>query len=466
MQARRISLFIARVVADYATIGIAYAVAAFGISAYYKIALDVPAYLLFLSLLAVWTVFAGGSTLYDEFRSRDFTFELIAVSKAVLVQLVAAVVILFFLKGSEIPRSFVVAYSVLLFLGLTVEKYLFRQGLALLRKRGRNLRNLLIVGAGASGLKFYESVRKNPQFGYNPVGFVDDVKNPALNGQYLGTIGDLDRVIEEKRVGDVIIALSGDASERVWDVIRACERHTTRIKIVPDYTNRFSGRYSASMFGHFPVISVGEERLNEFNFRFTKRFFDIVFTCFLFATLFWWLWPIIALVIRLSSRGPVFYKQERWGKDNKRFRTYKFRSMVETSCELGADGRFRQAIRDDPRVTRIGRLLRMTSMDELPQFWNVLKGEMSIVGPRPHPTPLNNESKNSVPKYMQRHLVKPGVTGWAQVNGYRGETSDPNSMKKRVEHDMWYIENWSFGLDLVIILLTIWKIVRGDPDAY
>ncbi len=140
--------------------------------------------------------------------------------------------------------------------------------------------------------------------------------------------------------------------------------------------------------------------------------------------------------------------------------------MVVSSNDVDEDGKFRQASKDDPRITKIGRILRKTNLDELPQFWNVLKGEMSIVGPRPHPTPLNLESKDKVHLYMLRHLVKPGITGWAQINGYRGETKDISKMQKRIDYDIWYIENWSFFLDLQIIIMTIWNMLKGDPNAY
>ncbi len=140
--------------------------------------------------------------------------------------------------------------------------------------------------------------------------------------------------------------------------------------------------------------------------------------------------------------------------------------MVVSSNDVDEDGKFRQASKDDPRITKIGRILRKTNLDELPQFWNVLKGEMSIVGPRPHPTPLNLESKDKVHLYMLRHLVKPGITGWAQINGYRGETKDISKMQKRIDYDIWYIENWSFFLDMQIIIMTIWNMLKGDPNAY
>jgi len=170
--------------------------------------------------------------------------------------------------------------------------------------------------------------------------------------------------------------------------------------------------------------------------------------------------------IKLSSKGPVFFKQVRWGRDNIKFTAYKFRSMVTESKDVGRNGKYQQATKDDPRITSVGKFLRKTNLDELPQFINVLKGEMSIVGPRPHPEPLNLESKDHVKLYMLRHLVKPGITGWAQVNGLRGETKEIDLMQKRVEHDVWYIENWSFSTDIYIIFLTVWNMVKGDPNAY
>ena len=221
------------------------------------------------------------------------------------------------------------------------------------------------------------------------------------------------------------------------------------------------------MFGRFPIISVREDRINELQWRLLKRGFDFIFTFSLYVFVFWWLWPLLGLLIKISSPGPVLYSQERWGRDNKRFIAYKFRSIRNDKCgEIDGNGKFKQATKDDPRVTKIGKFLRKTNLDELPQFWNVLKCDMSIVGPRPHPTPLNIESKEKIHLYMLRHLVKPGITGWAQVNGLRGSTEDPALMQKRVNHYIWYIENWSLWLDIQIVGLTVWNMIKGDKNAY
>lgn len=422
--------------------------------------------MLFISTLFLW-VFASKSTgLYDEFRSRNFGYEIIAILKNTMIVAISVIVIVFVFKQIQLARIFLSVFIITSIALITVERYIFRQALTAIRKRGRNLRSILIVGAGKVGWSFYETVKMNPQFGYRFIGFLDDKKHHYLNGEYLGPIDDLEKILESKHVDNVIVALPNYASSKLEEVMTICDNHTTRIKIIPDYFDIYAGKYHASMFGNFPILSLGDDRLNEAHWSFLKRVFDIAYSGFLFISVFSWLWLIIGVLIKLSSPGPVFFKQERWGRNNKRFTTYKFRTMCVQSKDTDDSGNYQQATKGDPRITSIGKILRKTNLDELPQFINVLKGDMSIVGPRPHPTPLNMESKKNVKKYLVRHLVKPGITGWAQVNGYRGETKELIKMQKRVEHDLWYIDNWSFGLDIQIVFLTVWKMMKGDPHAY
>jgi putative colanic acid biosynthesis UDP-glucose lipid carrier transferase len=195
----------------------------------------------------------------------------------------------------------------------------------------------------------------------------------------------------------------------------------------------------------------------------TRRI-DILFSILFLALIFSWLAPIIALMIKLNSKGPIFFKQDRWGLNNEKIVCYKFRTMRHANAEVETE--FKQAGKNDERVTSLGKFLRKTSIDELPQFLNVLKGDMSVVGPRPHPIPLSIESKDIVQNYMMRHLVKPGISGWAQVNGSRGEVQSPAEMRRRVAFDLWYIENWSFWLDCQIIFQTIVNLLKGDERAY
>jgi len=422
--------------------------------------------MLLLSMLSIWVFTSKSTGLYDEFRSRNYSYEIIGILKSILVVSISAIIIIFLFHEIHLARVFLLLFSCCSLIFVTAERYIFRQSLILLRRRGRNLRSILIVGAGRVGWTFYETVRSNPHFGYNFIGFLDDKKHHYLNGEYLGPINDLERILETKRVDNVIVALPNYATSRLEEVIRICDSYTTRVKIIPDYFNMFTGKYNVSMFGNFPILSFGEDRVNEIHWRILKRMFDFSFSLVLFVLLFSWLWPIIGIAIKLSSSGPVFFKQERWGRNNKRFIAYKFRTMIPQSLDLDGNGKYQQASKDDPRITKIGKLLRKTNLDELPQFINVIKGEMSLVGPRPHPTPLNMESKKNVKSYLVRHLVKPGITGWAQAHGYRGETKDIRLMQKRIEHDIWYIDNWSFWLDIQIMILTVWRMVKGDPNAY
>lgn len=220
------------------------------------------------------------------------------------------------------------------------------------------------------------------------------------------------------------------------------------------------------MFKDVPVIPISIGRLNESPWKQIKRLSDVLLSLLLLVFVFSWLWPIIIFSIKLSSRGNVFFKQERFGKNNRKFVVYKFRTLCENSRQFDPSGTFLQVTKDDPRVTAIGKILRRTNLDELPQFLNILKGDMSLIGPRPHLSVMDLQFKDKISNYMLRYSVRPGITGWAQVNGFRGETKDSFFMQKRVEHDLWYIENWSLGLDLYIIFLTIVKMLKGDPNAY
>lgn len=416
--------------------------------------------------LVVWILAANSSGLYDEFRSRNFSFEVISISKNILITSIALIVIIFLLKETIFSRLFILSFGISSFFLVSVQRLILKMFLIQLRLRGRNLRNLLIVGAGEVGKNFYETIFENPQFGYRVIGFLDDSTQAFLNGKYLGKLDQLDEVLANKHIDDVIVALPNYAAEKLDLVISTCEKYTTRVKIIPDYFKYSTGRYDVSLFGHFPIISVRTDRINEFHWQVIKRVGDLVFSILAFIFVFSWLFPLIIFLIKLDSKGNVFFKQERWGKNNKKFSVYKFRSMKDDSQDVDERGRYVQAIKGDPRITRIGSFLRKSNLDELPQFINVLKGEMSIVGPRPHPIPLNLESKDTIRYYMLRHLVKPGITGWAQVNGLRGEIKSSDQMQKRVDYDLWYIENWSFFLDIQIIASTIFKMIKGDPNAY
>lgn len=466
MQARRKSLKTLRQIADVIVIIFSFLIAAIISYEYNKVMLRFQNISLLIIVIGLWSIFSKNFRLYDEFRSRNFAIEASILFKVVLSLSISTIVFLFISKDDGYSRFFVTIFSIIVLLFLLIERAMFRRILKYLRSNGKNIRNILVVGAGAVGEKLLYTIKENPNFGYRIYGFLDDEKKSFLNGNYLGKIENLDNILRDNIIDDVIIALPNYAMETIEGVVRICEQHNSRVRIIPDYFKVLKGKYDISMFGRFPIISVKDDKVNEFICRFAKRVLDLVITLISFLFLFSWIFPIISIFIKISSNGPIFFVQERWGRDNKRFKAIKFRSMVVESKDTDRTGKYQQATKNDPRITKIGAFLRKTNLDELPQFINVLIGDMSLVGPRPHPGPLNEESRDKVKQYMLRNLVKPGITGWAQINGYRGETKDLKLMEKRVEFDIWYIENWSIWLDIQIIYLTLWNMIKGDPNAY
>jgi Undecaprenyl-phosphate glucose phosphotransferase len=258
-----------------------------------------------------------------------------------------------------------------------------------------------------------------------------------------------------------------DTREEMRRWVTVADQHCVRLLFVPQYQEAAkyktlkSSSFHIEYINELEVINLRKEPLNNLKGKIKKRAFDIVFSSFVIVFILSWLTPIIALLIKLESRGPVFFKQLRSGKDNIPFLCYKFRSMA-----VNANSDELQAVKNDARITKLGAFLRKTSLDELPQFFNVLNGTMSIVGPRPHMLKHTEQYSSSIDRYMVRQFLKPGITGWAQVNGYRGETTDAFLMKKRVTYDIWYLENWSLMLDVRIVFLTIINVIRGEKNAY
>lgn len=404
--------------------------------------------------------------LYDTWRIHSRLATALALGKNLLLQLVFVIVILFAYKSIALSRFFVLVYFVL----LAGTLLLWRAGSLAwrrwMKRNGLHDPAILIVGDGGTARKFTDALGANPSLRARVKGFIGDRPDPDFPCPYLGTCRRLPALLEEGGIDSVVVALANKNVDKIREIIAVCGNFPVKVWIIPDYFEFMSPSYDIMRFGSFPLISIRSTPLDEIGWRFCKRALDLAITLPLFAFVFSWLWPLLALLIRISSPGPVFFKQERWGIKNRRIICYKFRTMVQESRDVDEHGRYRQATRDDPRVTRVGRFLRASNLDELPQFINVLKGEMSIVGPRPHPTPMNLEAKDSIRHYLLRHLVKPGITGWAQVNGLRGETRSPELLRRRVESDIWYIDHWSLLLDLKILWRSAWLMLRGDPQAY
>jgi Undecaprenyl-phosphate glucose phosphotransferase len=330
------------------------------------------------------------------------------------------------------------------------------------RKQLLDPRNVIIIGGGRIGTDLFNFFEQNPDRGYKITGFFDDdpdrVPDKSL---YLGNTSECISYVVENKVDEMFCTLSSAEGEKIERLMLDCDKNLIRFKFIPDYYNYGVKPTLIQSFGHIPVISVRPEPLENMFNRMFKRLFDIAFSLFIIFFVLTWLFPILALIILIESRGPVLFIQVRSGRDNHPFKCYKFRSM-----RVNNESDRKQASRNDKRITKVGAFIRRTSIDELPQFFNVLIGNMSVVGPRPHMISHTEQYAKLIDTFMVRHFLKPGITGWAQIKGLRGETNTTEAMMERVEADVWYLENWSFLLDLKIIFLTIWNSIRGDKNAF
>ncbi|WP_084163705.1 undecaprenyl-phosphate glucose phosphotransferase [Olivibacter sitiensis] len=424
-----------------------------------------------LFLIAGWYFTSKSNSLYQERVQENQIREIYKTFNNIIWQLILAVLFIFAIKEKDYTRSFVLLYGALLFILMPSARIVLKQVYLLLYKKGRLRKSALIIGGGDTSVQFSKYLRENKHQGYHLVRYIPGTLSLAnnLENSYKGRGLLVDGVplTGLEQIDEVFISEDHQATYSTKEVASVLSMYAVRLRIIPNmYNMYFNGKYSFSMLGGFPLLSYRSEPLEDVYNRVVKRAFDVIFSLFVIVFIFSWLFPIIAIAIKLTSKGPVFYLQERWGKRNKPFMCIKFRSMKVASSDIGKNGKFRQAGKDDDRITKVGGFLRKSSLDELPQFFNVLFGEMSVVGPRPHATLMNQESINTVKNYMVRHQTKPGITGWAQVNGLRGELTEPSMMNARTQHDIWYIENWSFALDLRIIFLTFWRMVIGDKQAY
>lgn len=265
----------------------------------------------------------------------------------------------------------------------------------------------------------------------------------------------------ENGITEIYSTLSPEKHPYVYELAQTAEINMIRFKFVPDFHLFVNRNIHIDFIQDIPILSLRSEPLEDITARIQKRLFDIMFSVLVITLVLSWLLPILAILIKINSKGPIFFIQLRSGKNNHHFKCYKFRTLT-----VNKDADVKQVIQNDKRLTKVGKFLRKTNLDELPQFFNVLVGNMSVAGPRPHMLRHTEDYSRILNEYMIRHFVKPGVTGWAQVNGYRGEIKKEEQLRKRIEHDIWYMENWSLWLDLRIVFLTIYVTIRGDKNAY
>jgi Undecaprenyl-phosphate glucose phosphotransferase len=391
-------------------------------------------------------------SLYTPKRKNKFAVEVAKLSQAHLFSMFILLSVLFTVKNVNISRLFLIVYFILSLLAVIIYRYVVKQSLRNARSKGYNKQFILIMGAGSLGKKYFNNLLKHPEYGLEVIGFLDDhqTKNSG-NEQHsrpiLGKIGDLNQILSGTIIDEVIIALPLTAFPKYKEIIQVCENAGVRVSIIPDFYDILPATPNFEKLDDLSIINVRDVPLDEFVNKILKRMFDIVFSLVVIITIS----PILLIVslgVKHSSPGPILFKQERVGLNRRTFYMYKFRSMRYMAESVSNT---QWTVENDPRRTKFGTFIRKTSLDELPQFFNVLKGDMSVVGPRPERPFFVEQFKEEVPKYMIKHLVRPGITGWAQVSGLRGDTS----IKDRIEHDIFYIENWTFLFDVKIILKTM-----------
>ncbi len=363
--------------------------------------------------------------------------------------------------GTTSSRFYLALYCIFL-VCLTTYRLTFRYAIKEYRRHGGNLRHVVFVGSSKNMEELSTQMTGDPTTGFRIEGYFDDTPSMFFPKEipYLGKLSELIPYLEGHAVQQLYFSASDGNEKGIQDVVNYCDNHLIRFFSVPNVHNHLLHRMHLEMFGNVPVISIREEPLSRIENRLIKRTFDLFFSTLFLCTLFPIIFIIVGIAIKISSPGPILFKQKRSGENGKVFWCYKFRSM-----RVNAESDSLQATKGDPRTTCVGEFIRRTSIDETPQFINVFLGQMSVVGPRPHMLKHTEEYSKLINKFMVRHLIKPGITGWAQVTGFRGETKELWQMEGRVQRDVWYLEHWSFLLDMYIIYKTI-KNAFSDINAY
>ena len=417
----------------------------------------------YLNVLAIigynvaWLLTAVGLNFYNVERKERFITKFHKFLRHYLIFSLAyfALFALLNISFSVKYQLFVLAF--LLFL-LVFYRWFFFSVRRLYRIDGGNFINVVVIGNDRN-IQSIQAIFNEPDFGYRYKGFFHN--NHYKDAQYLGAIENSFEYIIKNNIEEVYCLVSQVSKKELQELISFADNNLKKLKLIPDNKGIFTRAMHAELFGNLPVLNLRGTPLEKNYAKYGKRAFDIVFSSLVIIFIISWLTPLLYIVTRLESRDPLFFKQIRHGYNKRSFWCYKYRSMVRNR-----DAHLKMCKKNDSRITRIGRVLRQTSIDELPQFFNVLKGDMSVVGPRPHMETHSLEYSHSVDKYLVRHFVKPGITGLAQIKGYRGEISKPSDIINRTRFDIFYLERWSFWLDCKIIYYTIGNALKGEEKAY
>lgn len=406
----------------------------------------------FIAIVPGYLILYNAFDLYSSKRTAKTVYEIFNIIRANTIGLLAVMVVLFAINIPDFSRGMIgLFYGINIVLESLMRKTV-RFGLRRMRKKGYNVKHILLVGYSRAAEEYINKIKENPEWGYEVCGILDD--HVPVGAVYKGVqvtdeIDALHAILPENKLDEIGITLSLSDYDRLESIVSICEKSGVHTKFIPDYNSVIPSRPYLEDLDGLAVVNIRRVPLNNTANMLMKRLVDIVgaLAAIILSSPFM---LVAAIGVKTTSRGPLIFKQERVGLHNKPFQMYKFRSMEVQST---ADEKKGWTTKNDPRVTKVGRILRSTSIDELPQFFNVLKGDMSLIGPRPERPLFVEKFKEEIPRYMIKHQVRPGITGWAQVNGYRGDTS----IKKRIEYDLYYIENWSMTFDLKILFLTVFK---------
>lgn len=390
--------------------------------------------------------------MYQAKRASSIKREIYNIVVANTVGFVLLIVGLFMIHLDNFSRTMLFYFYVMNIAADSAFRIFIHKWLRMLRKSGYNVKYILLVGYSRAAEQYIDRIRQNPQWGYVVRGILDDAIPRGTEYRGVKVIGQIDNlfyILPENKLDEIAVTLALENYDRLEEIVNLCEKSGVHTKFIPDYNSVVPSKPYTEDLNGLPVINIRHVPLTNTLNTIVKRVFDIVFglaALLLFSPVL----LIAAILVKLTSEGPVIFKQERVGLHNKPFQMYKFRTMEE---QRPNEEKKEWTTRDDPRVTKVGKVFRRTSIDELPQLFNVLLGDMSLVGPRPERPFFVEKFKEEIPRYMIKHQVRPGMTGWAQVNGYRGDTS----IRKRIDCDLYYIENWTLGLDIKILFLTVFK---------
>ncbi|MBP6024278.1 undecaprenyl-phosphate glucose phosphotransferase [Ferruginibacter sp.] len=392
----------------------------------------------------------------------QFEFFTKRTAQVYLLWIISILFYLFFSREFKISRLFIISGMLGFGVGLLANRFLYLGIKKYFKNTHYLIKKVIILGYNDTAkklAKYFEEDGLNTQL----LGFIEDDKNVHELSHYpiITDIGKALSVAKEFDVAEIYSTITPEQNKDIYELMYQSEKECIRFKIVPNLSVFITRDVHIEYFGDLPILSLRSDPLDDVGNRIKKRVLDIVVSFLVIVFVLSWLVPILGLLILLESRGPVFFSQLRTGKNKKSFYCLKFRSM-----RTNKDADLRQATQNDNRVTKIGSFIRRTSLDEFPQFLNVFKGEMSLVGPRPHMLKHTTDYSKLVDDYMIRQFLKPGITGWAQVNGFRGEITNPDQIKMRVNKDLWYLENWTLFLDLQILFLTVYQVLKGDKNAF